>query len=414
MKKAGFVCLFSMFVGSLVVGGDLVAQETVTIPINFAADEPPGIGSEVEGAAGILGSQDWNNLELNFGIAGDLIDSNGNETNASIIWESNNTWASAPVDGQGRSENNIEDSVPTGPDRLLMTGYIDSNDVDRFCTPDESNNPLFGGPNWCGANRVIVGGLPYGDQPYEVILYLNGGVPNRSGLYQLNNDDPVGHHDVGPFNGIYDVSSEERNIGGELLTVWTGDVIIFSEVFGDSFEINTRADDFGGTTDGFRSLINAIEITGMVGTGLPCDFDGDGICNVVDIDLLGKEIIAGTNNLDFDVNGDGSVNLADQDQWRSDAATANGFSEPYLPGDANLDGSVLVGDLNILGTNWQQSPDPWGSGDFNVDGIVDVADLNLLALNWQESIPAAAAAVPEPASFVLALGALLLLMTRRL
>ena len=140
----------------------------------------------------------------------------------------------------------------------------------------------------------------------------------------------------------------------------------------------------------------------------PCDFNNDELCDVVDIDLLGKEIIAGTNNADFDMNGDGVVNLADQDQWRGEAATENGFSEPYLPGDADLDGSVLVADLNIVGTNWQQSPDPWGSGDFNVDGVVDVADLNLLALNWQQSIPtAAAAAVPEPSTMTFVLTVLL-------
>ena len=41
------------------------------------------------------------------------------------------------------------------------------------------------------------------------------------------------------------------------------------------------------------------------GTGPPCDFDSDGLCNTVDIDLLGKVIIAGTNDPSFDVNGDG-------------------------------------------------------------------------------------------------------------
>jgi hypothetical protein len=139
------------------------------------------------------------------------------------------------------------------------------------------------------------------------------------------------------------------------------------------------------------------------GVSDPCDFDSDGLCNTVDIDLLGKEIIAGTNDPSFDVNGDGEVTLADQDQWRADAAAKNGFVESYLNGDANLDGSVLVGDLNAVGTNWQTSPDPWSSGDFNADGVVDVADLNLLALNWQQSIPAAAAgeAVPEPSAIML-------------
>ena len=153
----------------------------------------------------------------------------------------------------------------------------------------------------------------------------------------------------------------------------------------------------------FAIFDNVKVVRGIGLVGLACDFDGDDLCNTVDIDLLGKEIIAGTNGAEFDVNGDGVVNLADQDQWRADAADANGFAEPYLNGDADLDGSVLVGDLNAVGTNWLTSPDPWSSGDFNADGTVDVADLNLLALNWQRSIAAASpsAAIPEPSTSLL-------------
>ena len=148
----------------------------------------------------------------------------------------------------------------------------------------------------------------------------------------------------------------------------------------------------------------------IVTPGVTCDFDGDEVCNTVDIDMLTAEIIAGTNNADFDVNGDGNVNLEDQDQWRADAATENGFAAPYLNGDADLNGSVVAGDLNALGTNWQSSPNAWSRGDFNADGIVNSGDLNLLALNWQDSIPtaASAAAVPEPATTVMLLMALVL------
>ena len=212
MKKARFVCTLSAVVCCLFVVSDLGAQDTQTIAINFAADEPPGIGSAIEFGepAGLLGTSVWNNLELNFGIQGDLIDGNGNETGVSVIWESNNTWASAPVETspgvfEGRAENNILDTVPRNGDRNLATGYLDSNAVDRFCTLDETNNPLLGGPNWCGANRVIVGGLPF-EGTYDIILYFNGGVTQRGGFVKLNNNDPVVQHDIGPFNGTWDLS----------------------------------------------------------------------------------------------------------------------------------------------------------------------------------------------------------------
>ena len=38
-----------------------------------------------------------------------------------------------------------------------------------------------------------------------------------------------------------------------------------------------------------------------------CDFDFDGDCDIDDIDMLVMEIVAGTNNPAFDLNGDGLV-----------------------------------------------------------------------------------------------------------
>ena len=160
----------------------------------------------------------------------------------------------------------------------------------------------------------------------------------------------------------------------------------------------------------FAVFDNVKVVRGIGIVGPTCDFDDDGVCNTVDIDLLSKEIIAGTNDAAFDLNGDGLVDLADQDEWRADAAAENGFAEPYLNGDADLDGSVIVGDLNVVGTNWQASSDAWSGGDFNADGMVGVADLNLLGLNWQDSIPTAASAatVPEPSTLLLAMWMLVL------
>ena len=144
------------------------------------------------------------------------------------------------------------------------------------------------------------------------------------------------------------------------------------------------------------------------------DFNGDGVWDTMDIDLLGKEIIAGTNNSDFDITGDAAVNQDDLNQWLSDAATENGFGVPYLGGDANLDGTVDAQDLNSLALNWQQNVDPWSQGDFNTDGFVDASDLNALALNWQSSIPSAAAAVPEPNSLaILCLCVITIVLGRR-
>ncbi len=134
------------------------------------------------------------------------------------------------------------------------------------------------------------------------------------------------------------------------------------------------------------------------------DFDSNGILNAADIDLLAKEIIAGTNNSAFDLTGDGSVNEADLTTWRRDGATHNGFSEAYLLGDSDLDGLVDSTDLNNLALNWKQGNALWSGGDFTADGVVNSVDLNDLAFNWRQSIPIGAsisAPVPEPSALLL-------------
>ena len=53
-----------------------------------------------------------------------------------------------------------------------------------------------------------------------------------------------------------------------------------------------------------------------------------------------------------------------------------------IPGDANNDGMVDVGDLGILAANYGGTNKTWFQGDFNGDGKVDVGDLGILAANY--------------------------------
>jgi hypothetical protein len=130
-----------------------------------------------------------------------------------------------------------------------------------------------------------------------------------------------------------------------------------------------------------------------------CDLTGDGLCDTLDVDQLMQEVASGNENTEFDLTADGMVNDADRDDWLADAAAKNRFAEPYLLGDANLDGVNDAADLNALALNWQDAnTNTWSGGNFTGAGV-DAADLNALALGWQQSISAAgAAAVPEPAS----------------
>jgi len=166
----------------------------------------------------------------------------------------------------------------------------------------------------------------------------------------------------------------------------------------------------------------------------PVDFDCDGDIDIDDVNALtlvgnltgGVSVNAGTTK--FDLNGDNSINTADLDKWRADAATLNGFGSPYSLGDANLDGDVDVfqpdgnGDAQVLTSNiGTASGAVWGDGDFNADGDVDIfdfagtGDAQVLTNNLGSfsDTGAAVAAVPEPATIAILATLLPFVLSRR-
>ena len=135
------------------------------------------------------------------------------------------------------------------------------------------------------------------------------------------------------------------------------------------------ADDFGlvpGTA--------AVDIFGR--PALVCDFSGDGLCNVTDLNLLlnpypiANGVPAGDPR--YDLVDDGIIDLLDRDAWLADAAQFNGFTSPYKLGDADLNGSVDAEDFLL-----------WNSNKFTSVML---------------------AAVPEPSALVITLAGLLLVI----
>ncbi|MEM7311671.1 MAG: hypothetical protein AAF497_00830 [Planctomycetota bacterium] len=127
------------------------------------------------------------------------------------------------------------------------------------------------------------------------------------------------------------------------------------------------------------------------------DFDDNGIYDCLDIDALVGDIASGTNDVSFDLTGDGSVTTDDLASWLLEAGEANiGPGRSYLPGDANLDSVVDVSDFGVWNSNKFTSVAAWCSGDFNADGVVDVSDFG--AWNANKFTSSDAAAVPEPDS----------------
>ena len=134
-----------------------------------------------------------------------------------------------------------------------------------------------------------------------------------------------------------------------------------------------------------------------------CDFDGDGNCDLTDLNLLlaegpiapGVPVTPGVNE-QFDLNGDGMLDNADADQWLADAATNNGYASPYRRGDANLDGIVDGGDFGRWNNNKFISTLFWDQGNFDGNGVTDGGDFSVWNANKFTSSESDSI-LPEPA-----------------
>ncbi len=162
----------------------------------------------------------------------------------------------------------------------------------------------------------------------------------------------------------------------------------------------------GGNTRAITTSAGTFSVNILA--GLACDFDGNGACDLADIDALVAAIAGGSADLTFDLNGDGMVTRADINDpaagWLTLAGAENTAvtgGNPYFEGDANLDGSVDVSDFNIWNSSKFTPTAAWSAGDFTADGTIDVSDFNVWNGNKFKS---SAAAVPEPSAMALTLG----------
>lgn len=239
---------------------------------------------------------------------------------------------------------------------------------------------------------VLVTGLP-ANQPLEVTVWSadDGSPTTRVADWFANGDEVVSDYGFDgadlppspPFNDTYSFSFDATsNEDGELL--------------------------FSGRQSGAIDpgvFLNAFRISAIIEAALNCDFDGNKLCELADIDALLDAL--GTNNAMFDLDGSGTVDDADIADWLVSAGNEN-IGRAYLGGDANLDGFINALDLNAVGVNWQSTTaTSWIEGDFDGNGSVTAEDLNILGINWQQT--AGAAAVPEPSGCVLGLAGLMFL-----
>lgn len=371
---------------------------------------------------GTTGAVNWtirpgNTLTINSTViepAGDGYDGVLNvQTDATLRLPGTGLYIENQLTLSGGSLLEVADVLRVGPD-ATMNGFGVDVEATRILNDGQAN---FAGvavvtENWQNNGTLDIDGISIGQ------ISLDGDF-DQSGSGALV-------HDIGGTAEIdFDVFSINGNatLDGEL-SVFLFDG--FEPALGDEFRIivsdalsGTFSDvNLPGLTGGLTWNIDytASEVFLRIASiGTDVDFNDDGLFDCTDINLLTAEIAAGGSGPEFDLTGDGVVDLDDLDVWLSDAAVANGFSSSYRYGDANLDGVVDVSDFNVWNSNKLSSNSAWCSGNFNGDNSVDVSDFNLWNMNKLSSSDSSDSLrpVPEPGSSLMALLAACGLLARK-
>lgn len=143
---------------------------------------------------------------------------------------------------------------------------------------------------------------------------------------------------------------------------------------------------------------------------LSCDADGDGDCDLADLDALymanGTDGANGTMGL-LDMDDSMVIDADDIDEWlirasKDDNPHKLSASDTFVVGDTDLNGVVDSSDLGDLLAAFGTNGPGWGNGDFNLDNVVNSSDLGPLLANFgHPQTPESISAVPEPSGFVL-------------
>lgn len=277
------------------------------------------------GSNGGLVQNNWNNLTGNAMTAKPVVDSAGSTIPTSIsVSGVPTTWAL-----DGAISNTLIDAVlPKDGDAALMQGYLDT-------TGDSTTT-------------VTVQDVAF--STYDVIVYLEGGVPGRYGDYTANGETySVVNHGTG-----WDVQGGV----GTFVRHYTSDQaadsnhVVFHGVTGA--ELLLTATPAGG----FRSPIQGLQI---VNADPADDADSDGIPD-------GSEAILGTDPNTSDIGVDSDSDGRDNVQEFVDRTDLN---NPDTDDDGLTDGIENVGGTDPLVADSDGDGLADGTEDANQDGVVD-------------------------------------------
>ena len=228
-------CIPVLSLGLLLGGASSLLAQSPSLGVNFASTDPNATDASLlpEESAGVVPHANWNNLTGASGAAesGLVYDLDGTATasSASVTWSSPNTW---------RSGGN--NAFPAGPDRKLLTGYLDTGNTAATGISITLNN----------IDSVFTSGA------YDVYVYfVSDSTANRGGAYTINDGNGAivkyGSTMGAPAEFVEDPGTD-ANLSAD------GNYLRFSGLTGSSFTLTT--DTTLTTPNGFRAPINAIQI----------------------------------------------------------------------------------------------------------------------------------------------------------
>ncbi|MFO1498847.1 MAG: LamG domain-containing protein [Verrucomicrobiota bacterium] len=242
-----------------------------TIGLNFASEEPNGANLGVLApldVAGALPQAHWNNLTGQNGtnvnnLVADTDYETSTNTDVTVSWVSNNTWAS--TGSRGETNNFL-----TGADKALTIGYLDSGSA-TTSTVTITNIPA----------QLTGNG-------YDVYVYAIGGVGGRGGAYRVLDaaTKQVLKDYVRVVGNTNSTAYVEALINPSSTNYAAGNFFVFKDLTAAAITVEATTENGYGFSATPRAPINAIqlvEVTAVEGpaisiertaTGLSITFEG--------------------------------------------------------------------------------------------------------------------------------------------
>jgi hypothetical protein len=298
-----------------------------------------------------------------------------------------------------------------GDDSLPLEDGAEDPHYKMVVAPDETVQPataLAGPPSppwveasgssrWIGPNNDAAGQGPPGDYQFEIEFDMTGLDPSTAkimGMWSsdnvgsdiLLNGTPTNNPQGGQFPVLteFEISSEKGHVflpGMNKLT----------------FLVNNAPPGFNPAGLRVESLL------AFASGGVRGDFNGNGVLDAADIDILSASVRSGQFETRLDLNGDGSLSQADRTIW------VNQLAKTFF-GDSNLDKEFNSSDLVFVFTAGQYEDgrplnSTWATGDWDGNGEFDSSDFVVAFTEgaYEQGPMPGAAGVPEPSSVMLTL-----------